>query len=257
MTRPGSASVAADPRSVPPLAAVEGVPRPLVEVRLSGHSRFPALDGLLEREGALAQLIACRLSDSSPRQLTRWLDVEAEPERTETVLRTTRRRLGPRHVAAARLGAGRLLLRVTEGAPEVCVTTHQAGGLCIACPLMTSDASGTWRVVIPRGSRAKTLLRAMPRGSACDSVVRVEPYRSRTSLTPRQDRALRIAYDLGYFAYPRRGSLGDVARSLGTGRSAALEILRRATGKLAGRRYGDELGGRSSLESHRRAPRLG
>lgn len=66
-------------------------------------------------------------------------------------------------------------------------------------------------------------------------------YRSKTSLTPAQDRALRVAHDMGYFAYPRRGSLGDVARVLGTRRSTTLELLRRATAKLAGRRYGDEL----------------
>jgi predicted DNA binding protein len=73
------------------------------------------------------------------------------------------------------------------------------------------------------------------------AIARPKPYRSSSTLTGRQDRALRTAFDLGYFRYPRRGSLGDVARALGVGRSATLEILRRATAKLAQGRYGDEL----------------
>ena len=124
----------------------------------------------------------------------------------------------------------------------------------MSCPLLAGADADPWRVVLPRGGQARSFVRGAPAGNpGAGAVVRVEPYRSVTSLTRRQDRALRTAYTLGYFDYPRRGSLGEVARALGIGRSTALEILRRATGKLAGRRYGPEVRTRPVLETHRRS----
>ncbi len=160
----------------------------------------------------------------------------------ETLLHALRRRVNSRHLALARLGPGRVLMRVSEPAPSICVTTHGVGGICVSCPLLTHNERDSWRVILPQGTWTRAFLRGLPGGkSKHPAIARLEPYRSKTSLTRRQDRALRVAYDLGYFAYPRRGSLGDVARALGAGRSATLEILRRATAKLAGRRYGNEL----------------
>ncbi|EQD47416.1 Bacterio-opsin activator, HTH domain protein, partial [mine drainage metagenome] len=46
-------------------------------------------------------------------------------------------------------------------------------------------------------------------------------------LTGRQEEALRCADRLGYFAVPRRASLGAVAGALGISRSATAELLRR------------------------------
>jgi hypothetical protein len=173
-------------------------------------------------------------------------------------LRALRRRLRSRHLTLARLGPGRVLLRVSEPAPSVCTATYRAGGICVTCPLLAPKERESWRVVLPGGIRAKAFLRDLPVGSgAHQAIARVEPYRSRTSLTRRQDRALKVAYELGYFAYPRRGTLGDVARALGIGRSATLEILRRATVKLAGLRYGDELGVRVVPGGHFGSPRRG
>jgi hypothetical protein len=218
---------------------------PLLEVRFDPPSKGHLLSELLQREGAEAHLIACRLSDRAPRRLVRWLDVEVDAERMDPLLHALRQRLKGRHLALARLGPGRVLLRVNEPAPSVCSATYRAGGLCVTCPLLTTKEREAWRVILPRGNRTKAFLRDLPGGSgAHQAIARVEPYRSETSLTRHQDRALKVAYDLGYFSYPRRGTLGDVARALGIGRSATLEVLRRATVKLAGRRYGDELGAR-------------
>ncbi|HUJ77424.1 MAG TPA: helix-turn-helix domain-containing protein, partial [Thermoplasmata archaeon] len=200
---------------------------PLIEVRFDRRGRAHPLSELFDRAGAEVRLLACRLSARRPRRLVRWLDLEVDDEQFDPLVRSIRRRLGARSVALARLGPDRALLRVSEPAPAVCTATHDAGGICVSCPLLTGSEGDPWRVVLPRGGQARSFVRGAPAGNpGAGAVVRVEPYRSATSLTRRQDRALRIAYTLGYFDYPRRGSLGDVARSLGVGRSTALEILR-------------------------------
>lgn len=215
---------------------------PLLEVRFDTPTKSHPLSELLQKEGAEAHLIACRLSERPPRRLVRWLDVEVDPERMDSLLQALRLRLKVRHLALALLGPGRVLLRVNEPAPSICSATYRAGGVCVTCPLLAMKERESWRVIVPRGNLTKAFLRDLPVGSgAHQAIARVEPYRSKTSLTRHQDRALKVAYELGYFAYPRRATLGDVARALGIGRSATLEVLRRATVKLAGRRYGDEL----------------
>jgi hypothetical protein len=231
---------------------------PLLEVRFDPQPKGHPLSELLQKEGAETHLIACRLTDRAPRRLVRWLDVEVDPERMDALLHALRQRLGVRHLALARLGPGRVLLRVNEPAPSICKATYRAGGICVTCPLLATIERESWRVILPRGLRTKTFLRDLPVGSgAHQAIARVEPYRSKTSLTRHQDRALKVAYELGYFAYPRRGTLGDVARALGIGRSATLEVLRRATVKLAGRRYGDELRVRVAPGGHGESRRSG
>jgi predicted DNA binding protein len=51
-------------------------------------------------------------------------------------------------------------------------------------------------------------------------------------LTDRQDEALRIAYEVGYFDVPRSASLEDVAEKLGIAPSSVSERLRRAQTQL-------------------------
>lgn len=217
-------------------------PPSLLEVRLDYRREDRALSEIFRREGAEPRLVACRLTDSVPRRLVRWLDVRAATERMDHLLGALRRRLRDRNLASARFYPGHALVRITEPAPAACIATYRAGGICVACPLLSHEEEGRWRVILPHGARISTFLRDLPEGThGRVAVARPTLSRSGAALTSRQDRALRIAYERGYFDYPRRASLGDVARALGTGRSSTLEILRRATTKLAGSRYRDEL----------------
>jgi hypothetical protein len=229
---------------------------PLLEIRFNPRADGQPLTQLFERHKAEVKLIACRMADRDPGRLVRWIDIEAEPAQLAALLPSVHRLAGSRNLAVAHLGPGRALVRIVEPAPPLCAATYGAGGICVTCPLLDRKEPGPWRVVLPRGSRAKAFLRDLPREPLDRaSITRVEPYRSRTTLTQHQDRALKVAYDLGYFAYPRRATLGEVARALGKGRSATLETLRRATVKLAGRRYGEELEARVVPEVRPKTPR--
>jgi predicted DNA binding protein len=53
-----------------------------------------------------------------------------------------------------------------------------------------------------------------------------------TVLTPRQEYILSLAFDLGYFDYPHRITLEELAEILGMSPSALSETLRRAIKRL-------------------------
>lgn len=55
---------------------------------------------------------------------------------------------------------------------------------------------------------------------------------TRWDITPAQEEALRIAYDMGYFTVPRSVQAADVAAKLGVSKSAFLERLRRGQASL-------------------------
>ena len=215
---------------------------PLLEVRVDGRREDTSASDVIQREGAGAKLIACRLTERDPRRLIRWLDVDVAPERRNRLLSVLRRRVPRRDLAVSVLGPARLLMRVVEPAPAICLATHRAGGLCVSCPLLSGRPRGQVRAVVPPGPPLGVFLRELRSGDGGRlTIAHLKPFRAGAALTRRQDRALRTAYAMGYFGYPRRGSLADVARALGVGRSATLEVLRRATAKLAAGRYADEL----------------
>jgi hypothetical protein len=238
--RPRAGRIARVPSRRPPGASAAAPS--FFELRLPYHLPAHALPEALQRAGAEARLVACRLTDASPRRLLRWLDVTVAPERRNHLAQTLLRLLGPRRLVLAALGPERLLIRVSEPAPAVCLTTARVGAICVRCPLLAVSESDGWHLVVPRGRATAALLRGLERGDGgTPAIVRLRSYRSAATLTRRQDSALKIAYEVGYFDYPRRRTLADIALRLGAGKSATLEVLRRATAKLAQGRYGDEL----------------
>lgn len=217
------------------------VPPALVELRLVPPPGASVTDQGLDHDAARIRLIACRPVRGPRDRVYRWLDVEAEPEGLGRILHLWQRQYGRRAIAIARLGADRAVVRVTEPTPPACRVAERLGGVCVECPLPAMRRRGPWRLLVPRTSARPNAAARPPRRRVGVSVLGVGPLRPALRLTLRQSRALEVAYELGYFAYPRRGSLGEVARALGVGRSAALQTLRRAMEKLAAGRYGAEV----------------
>jgi hypothetical protein len=118
------------------------------------------------------------------------------------------------------------------------------GAICMSCPFLppgdAQDAGsreGEWRVLVHRVRDAQPLLASFtPPGDAPASLIRIGSYRGNHDLTARQEMAIGTAFALGYYDYPRRAQLKDVAKSLGVSRATAMENLRRGMRKLASQR---------------------
>ncbi|MGC9105526.1 MAG: helix-turn-helix domain-containing protein [Thermoprotei archaeon] len=87
-------------------------------------------------------------------------------------------------------------------------------------------------IYITRKSELKEVLKELyDRGInvKVNKVIRLKP---NAGLTQKQFEAIRVAYSLGYFDYPKRASIRDVAQKLGVSVSTATELLRRAERRL-------------------------
>ena len=216
-------------------------PLPMVEVVLGGLDGEDWVTDALRLEGMNFRLLACRPTDRGRKRLLRLFEVRTNGEGLTPVVRRLRARLSPRDVGISSFGPDRALLRVASPMPAICSAAFDLGDFCITCPFLRPEEGkdGTsWNVLVPEIADARRLLIAsMEHGTPRASLVRAGAYRRRWGLTARQESAVRTALRLGYFDYPRRTSLSAVAAALGVGRSTTLELLRRATAKIASERF--------------------
>lgn len=117
----------------------------------------------------------------------------------------------------------------------------------MSCPFLPSAGvpegeapEGEWRVLVHRVRDAHPLLASFTTpGSSPASLVRIGSFQGSQDLTSRQEVAIGTAFVLGYYDYPRRAQLKDVAKSLGVSRATAMENLRRGMRKLAAQRHAE------------------
>jgi DNA binding protein with HTH domain len=214
---------------------------PLVEIVLGGVATDDWVTALLRAQKVPFRLLTCRGADRGRRRLVRLFEVGASGEMLSSLVRRLRGRLSDRDIAATPLGPERSLLRVSVPIPAGCAAIFDLGDLCISCPFAEPpppSGRATWKVLVPQIVDARRLISAARLGSGADAfLVRAGAYRPEWGLTGRQERAIRTALELGYFDYPRRADLAKVAERLGVGRSTALELLRKATTKVAADRF--------------------
>ena len=219
-------------------------PLPIVEIVLA---EVDTNDWVTETLSSLAtsfRLLACRPTDRGRHRLLRLFEVRTGPDGVGSVVRRLRSRLASRDIAVSSLGPDQALLRVSVPMPTGCAAAFDLGDFCITCPFAAKDdgtKGGTWKLLVPRIVDARRLLSASARPTGPHpQLIRAGAYRRAWGLTGRQERALRVAFQIGYFDYPRKASLATLASRLGVTRSTALELLRKGTTKLAAQRFFEE-----------------
>jgi len=229
-------------RSRPPAATDE--PGPIVEIVLTEVDTTDWVTETLSSLGASFRLLACRPTDRGRHRLLRLFELRTGPEGIGSVVRRLRSQLASRDLAISTLGSDRALLRVSVPMPPTCAAAFDLGDFCVTCPFSAKEDAtkgGTWKVLVPQIVDARRLLSASARPAGPrPRLARAGAYRRAWGLTERQERALRTAFRIGYFEYPRRASLATLASRLGVSRSTALELLRKGTTKLAAQRFFEE-----------------
>ena len=89
-----------------------------------------------------------------------------------------------------------------------------------------------WRVVAPNRAAVESLVHTLRRRGLEIELASIKAARRGGSLTERQDRVLGLAYTLGYFEFPKRINLTDLAKKLGVAKSTLSEILRTGEEKI-------------------------
>ena len=126
---------------------------------------------------------------------------------------------------------GKILATLTV---DNCHACHElANSECFLTDATATEAGGVeWRILAPKRSAVESLVRTLEGRGLELEVVAIKTVKGSGTLTDRQERVLSLAYKLGYFEFPKKINLTDLASKLGVSKSTLSEILRTGEEKI-------------------------
>ncbi len=228
-------------RSGPPSrapAAGPGAPDvPLVELEVPGGPEEHWLREVASRWDVRTRFRLCRPTGPSPGRLLQVVELAGTPGDLGEIERHLRRRRDLSALTILALSPSRRFVRAVGPMPEACGRIFETGAICASCRFVPSNggASGDrWTLIVPRTSRTiRTVARIGSQDRQAEPrILRMRRYVPPRTLTPRQAAALETAFRLGFYSFPRRTNLKEIARILHVSRATASEHLRRAEAKM-------------------------
>ena len=210
---------------------------PLLEVQITAGDGVQWLREVSRRWPVRPRIRLCRPLVRNPAALLQVVEMAGSPGDLEEIERYLLESKQLREVSVVRLSPSRRLVRGISDLPHACGMVLKSGAICTSCRYLAGP-DGThadrWSLLLPRSPQISKLIASLREaaGERGPRVYRARSYHPEQSLTPRQSAAIETAYRLGFYAFPRRTNLQEIARILGISRPAAAELLRRAEGKL-------------------------
>jgi predicted DNA binding protein len=124
------------------------------------------------------------------------------------------------------------VLVVTNNSP-VCRSIWKRDGFCTNCLLSGDRKRSSWRIALSGKDSFNELLSDLDE-NGLTVTIRDSKMLQNGTLTFDQSKIIRIAEEQGYFEFPRRVSLTELAQRLHMSKSNLEEILRRAEHKIVG-----------------------
>lgn len=126
---------------------------------------------------------------------------------------------------------GKILATLQVRDCHACATL--ASSECFLTDATVTGAGGVeWRILAPKRKAIEDLVNTL-RGRGLDiGLAAIKTAKGSGSLTGRQDQVLSLAYKLGYFEFPKKINLSDLAKKLGVAKSTLSEILRTGEEKI-------------------------
>lgn len=225
------------PPSREPAAGSAAPDVPLVELEVPGGPEEHWLRDVASRWDVRTRFRLCRPTGPSPGRLLQVVELAGTPGDLGEIERHLRRRRDLSALTILALSPSRRFVRAVGPMPAACGRIFESGAICASCRFVATDggASGDrWTLIVPRSSRTiRTVARIGSRDRHAEPrILRMRRYVPPRTLTPRQAAALETAFRLGFYSFPRRTNLKEIARILHVSRATASEHLRRAEAKM-------------------------
>jgi predicted DNA binding protein len=140
-------------------------------------------------------------------------------------------------------GKGSFLVIINTRMLFYCGLAQSSGGFCISCPYVSTEFSnGTvpWKLFITSLGSMGTIVDALEKNGIAGELSVISHASPGEMLTARQREVLLKASELGYFSFPRKMSLTEVAGQMSIAPATLSEILRSAEAKIM-RHYVDHI----------------
>lgn len=156
-----------------------------------------------------------------------FVEISSEKMTPDELVRHLREARGIVKTDLSKADKNRVVGTVTTHDCPVCSTF--AG---LDCFLVSASTKGggkmEWRVFVSGDEGLKSLFKRLDRNGVEYSVISLTHKMRKREVTSRQEEIARVALDLGYFEFPKRIRLEELAEKLGLSPGTLSEILRRA-----------------------------
>ena len=162
--------------------------------------------------------------------------IEIEGERAKEMIHQLRQSKGIRRVFSAKGDSRKTLVMIVQDSTPYCVSAHESGAFCVTCPFRTENGSsgkeGRWKLLLNDAEALTTVSNSLAQRGISMIVKDVSHAFHDELLTDRQKEIMGLAYREGYFEFPRKNDLTEIAAELSIRPSTLSEILRRAEAKI-------------------------
>ncbi len=153
---------------------------------------------------------------------------EADPNEVVESLRSSR---FVHSVEAIVPPKGRILATLQVANCHAC--QELARSECFLTDATATEGGGLeWRLLAPRRSSIEALVTTLKDRGIPVELVSIKTVKGSGALTDRQARVVSLAYELGYFEFPKKINLTDLAKKLGVSKAALSETLRTGEEKI-------------------------
>ncbi len=165
-----------------------------------------------------------------------FVEISSPSTTAETLIRSLSQSEGLKTVDLVRVDPHRVVgTIVTENCP-LC-STLSGYGCSILSATTTSGGKMEWKMLVSSHDTLRSLTERLGSRGVKFEVTKIRNVNGKEELTARQEEIARIAFELGYFEFPRRTPLNRLASQLGISSATLSEILRRAEKNILSRYF--------------------
>jgi predicted DNA binding protein len=181
------------------------------------------------RHGATVNLVEQKpAGDTTLQSLVEIDPGEAPPD---VVVRTLRANRFIHSVEAIVPPKGKILATLLVDNCHACHTL--ANSECFLTDATATAGGGLeWRLLAPRRSSVESVVKTLRGRGISVELAAIKTVKGSGNLTDRQARVVSLAYQLGYFEFPKKINLSDLAKKLGVSKASLSETLRTAEEKI-------------------------
>lgn len=155
-----------------------------------------------------------------------FVEVASEKMTPEDIITHLRKSTGVVKSDLSRVDKNRIMGTVTTHDCPVCSTF--SGLDCFLVSASTKEEGKMeWNVFVNSDSGLKALCKRLDRNKVDYRILEVTNHMQKRQITSRQEDLIRIAFDLGYFEFPKRINLEQLSAKFGVSIGTLSEILRR------------------------------
>ena len=199
--------------------------------------RVPDFVGdISKRHDAMVKILGCvPFSETGAKSL---LEIRAKEEKIPGVMKDFKASHGFSEVHMAQTGKDKMLATVSTTKCAICSTMASSG--CFLVSATAKNDNLHWTVLASKNDQIKALIARMKDNGMDATLQSIRDISSKEELTKRQEDILKIALEKGYFDYPKRTSIRELAKLFGISNSTLSEILRSGQKKVMASYFGEK-----------------